>query len=166
MSEVEVITACENVCRDFHWFFDFLSDVATNPIYAIFLGFGVSLLIWRSQTKLASRLDFNREKRTLYRDFISQSGKAVHEFEATVGIPWQHLPAVRRFWSLKYEITLIGSEAVDQKTKVALDAAEQLFEHPRSKFVSSDGLSREADENFRFELDAVIEAMKADLIKE
>lgn len=158
-----MITACENFCRDFSWLIEWLTEVAKNPIWALFFGFWISLYIWRSQTKLSSELDLNREKRSLYREFIAQVGKAVLAKDTETCTPWYFHPEVRRVWALQSEIALIGSEIVGEKTKVVLEALQSRFAKSEPTMKCSDGVLRKVDDCIRFELVRSIEYMKADI---
>lgn len=161
-----MITACESVCRDFGWLFSWLSDFATNPVWALFFGFWISLFIWRRQTNLSAELELRREKRSLYRDFIAQVGKGVFAKDTEDTTPWHFHPDVRRIWALQAEIVLIGSGQLDKKTKVVLDALEARFNYPDNCVKCTDGVSRSADDAVRFELEQVILHLKADIGEE
>lgn len=163
MASAEVMTACENVCGDFGWLFDWLKEIAGNPVWALFLGGLISLAIWRMQTKLAFELELKREKRELYRNFIRQIGKAArvkHEADAD---GWDLNPEVRKLWALQKEIVLVGSIASSETSQAVLAALETLFEEVSPRVTSLDGLERSLDENVLFASDRMVDAMRREI---
>lgn len=111
MSEVEVITVCENVCRDF-WFFlsNWMISAAQNPIWALVLGGIISLLIWRSQIKLSEQIQFNKEKRELFSAFVSRVEIAHLAAKTKTGTSVQNVPEIMELHGLGKQINLVAGE--------------------------------------------------------
>ncbi|UWQ33445.1 hypothetical protein K3555_02690 [Leisingera sp. M527] len=165
MASVEVMTVSENVCQDLTIFLEILRNFASNPVWALILGGGISLWIWRRQTKLSFELELKREKRELYRRFISQIGKAAAVKHDIGSGAWELHPEVRRLWALQKEVELVGSASSCETSSGVLDAIEKLLSMKVNQIESSDGVMRSLDENVFFASDQMVVAMKRELGK-
>ncbi|MEP4037015.1 hypothetical protein [Pseudophaeobacter sp.] len=166
MTSVEVMTACENVCRDFVWLFDGLNNVANNPVWALVLGGIISVFLWRSQTTLSHSLDLRREKRELFRAYISQIGKAVKVIEEVRTEDVLLHPDVRKLWALQSEISLIASESANISSRRVRDAVEKRSSIKANLIASRDGEYRTLDGNVIWETDQMVEVLKQELGRE
>ncbi|MGR3760610.1 hypothetical protein ACUXV3_10835 [Roseobacteraceae bacterium NS-SX3] len=163
MASVEVMAACENVCRDFGWLFEWLRELASNPIWALFIGGLISLMIWRAQTKLSFELALKSEKRELYRAFLSQVERCTLIKQKAGVQDWHLEPDIRKLWALQSEISLIGSVVADEASASVVCAMNDFFMRGEERIISKDGIERSLWDNLSFVASEATSALKKDL---
>lgn len=165
MASVEVMTACENVCRDFWWIGDWLEKAASNPVWALILGGGISLWIWRRQTKLSFELEAKREKRLLYRSYINQIGKSIRAKYENGTEDWSLHPEVRKLWAIQAEISLIGCRSVAIESKRVRDAVETHLNtsDDDAKIAVEDGQKLQLDAYVKYRVEKMLRVMRSEI---
>ncbi|MEX0349242.1 MAG: hypothetical protein AB3N15_07420 [Paracoccaceae bacterium] len=119
--------AVENLRNDFGWIPELLSNFASNPVFALFLGFVMSLFLWRRQTRLSHDLVKQDELRSLYRQFIRQVEPTVCSMK--LDLPMEENKELLELYCLEREIDLVGgAEAIEAAQNVVICVNDLLLQ--------------------------------------
>ncbi|WP_171235004.1 hypothetical protein [Ruegeria sp. HKCCA6837] len=106
------------------------------------------------------RVEEHKERRQLYRSFISQ-------IESVLRVPldlgWSHHEDVRQLWALKGEIQLFARQAVRETSADLVVATNSRFMDEAQTVTSSDGKERSHFENIAFARKQLVDAMRNEL---
>ncbi|MFT6458871.1 hypothetical protein [Pseudophaeobacter arcticus] len=116
MASVEVMTACENVCRDFGWLWDLLPVEAVPALTLIF-----AIYAFFSQRANDRKAELRHYKRKLYPDLLRQLSIAFNDVPNEEG--WEYDERYLRARDLVSEVSLLNEfECLEPHTKKAIEA--------------------------------------------
>ena len=157
MSDAEVITACENVCRDFSTTVSFLNDL--SPMIAL-AGAILLFFLQRRADRLAVQ---SAERARLYSKFLA-SCETIYLLNHQ---PWGREDEQRlaEVYSQLSQIELVGSITVSENcravTEALLELSKQNQEHLEYK---ADEYSAQPIQNYFSALRQLVDLMKRDVL--
>ncbi|WP_135058806.1 hypothetical protein [Paracoccus salipaludis] len=144
-------------------FVEVLKSFAANPVWALIIGGGISLLIWERQTLLGEYVKLKAEKRELYRQFLRQVEKCTAR-DGRSRENWHLDPEIRKLWSLQSEVELVAEKGVTEASAGVVVAINDYWTREKDWIISSiDGKGRTLWDNVTVESKRLVEAMKKEL---
>lgn len=151
------VSAWETIVRDFGWVPETLGAFFGSSIVLFFGGVVVTLLIWRSQTKLNFELQHSSEYREVCRRFVQQSELAL--FTSSGKTPIRENPELLALMALEHEVRIFGEDAVSDAAARVVNAVQEAVSDYQKKQECSDGQLREALMKVIFERRAFVHAV-------
>jgi hypothetical protein len=121
---------------------DAIRTFAANPVYALFAGGLISLLVWNRQEHLIYARERRLQRRKLYADFVAQVEQCTARSTDRTRENWHLKPEIRRLWSLQSQVALEGRASVTEASATVVTAINDYWMRDGDRIISKDGKSR------------------------